>query len=194
MCRFRWLPVVLALLPLAALPARENARPERAEKADWATLEGCTLGESPSNDGDSFHVMHKGKEYIFRLYFVDCPEENNFFPDRVADQARYFGLTEKATLDVGVAAAKFTREQLKGPFTVSTRWEDAKGSSQLTREFANITVNGKDLAELLVENGFARIYGLREAAAEPEQKLRRLRQLESHAKARHVGAWAPRAK
>ena len=194
MCRLRWLPVVLALLPLAALPARENPRAERPVKADWTTLEGCTLSESPSNDGDSFHVMHKGKEYIFRLYFVDCPEENNFFPDRVAEQARYFGLSEKETLALGATAARFTREQLKGPFTVSTRWEDAKGSSQLTREFANITVNGKDLAELLVENGLARIYGMREAVADPEQKLHHLRQLESRAKSRHVGAWAPHTK
>ena len=30
--------------------------------------------ENPANDGDSFHVRAKEKEFIFRLYFVDTPE------------------------------------------------------------------------------------------------------------------------
>jgi len=40
----------------------------------WETLVDCKLKNNSFNDGDSFHVSHKGKEYIFRLYFVDTPE------------------------------------------------------------------------------------------------------------------------
>ena len=51
-----------------------------------------------ANDGDSFHVSVNGKEYIFRLYFVDTPEVDTEFPQRVKEQARYFGITpEQAT-------------------------------------------------------------------------------------------------
>jgi endonuclease YncB( thermonuclease family) len=40
------------------------------------------------NDGDSFHViLPDKKEVIFRLYFVDTPEEERVYADRIAEQA-----------------------------------------------------------------------------------------------------------
>ena len=179
--------ILAAWLALAwAGPA--SAR-DRAPAGGWTVLDGCTLGSSLSNDGDSFHVLHQGKEYIFRLYFVDCPEKDAYYPDRVAEQARYFGIDDKAVMKVGAQAAHFTQAQLQRPFRVETCWEDAKGSSQMPRQFAVVTVGGRDLAELLVENGLARIYGWR-TGADGEQKVRRLRQLEAKAKTRRVGGWA----
>lgn len=61
----------------------------------WKTLQNCRLVAHDSNDGDSFHVQHAGKEFIFRLDYVDAPETDADFPDRVAEQARYFALTPR---------------------------------------------------------------------------------------------------
>jgi len=50
------------------------APPMMCRAQSWQELTGCKFAEQDFNDGDSFHVKHKGKEYIFRLYFVDTPE------------------------------------------------------------------------------------------------------------------------
>jgi endonuclease YncB( thermonuclease family) len=103
--------------------------------------------------------MHKGKEYIFRLCFVDCPEAEDAVPERVDEQAEYFGVSREHILKTGRAAARFTASTLRGSFTVHTEWMDAKGDSQLQRFFAVVIVDGKDLAELLAANGLCRVYG-----------------------------------
>lgn len=79
-----------------------------AATREWATLQNCVLVQNPANDGDSFHVMHDGKEYVFRLYFVDCPEEDDRYSDRVAAQAAYFGVNEKQAHALAEQAAAFT--------------------------------------------------------------------------------------
>lgn len=54
---------------------------------DWQKLEGCQLIQNEWNDGDSFHVRTaEGTEFIFRLYFVDTPETDSRFPDRVVQR------------------------------------------------------------------------------------------------------------
>ena len=75
--------IVVASLFLAA-PARAVT--------PWEKLDDCQLIANPANDGDSFHVRHRGQEYIFRLYYVDAAETENEFPERVAEQAAYFKL------------------------------------------------------------------------------------------------------
>jgi len=61
-------------------------------------------------------------------------------------------------------AAAFTEKRLAAPFTVWTRWRPALGRSALGRVYCIIfTADGRDLNELLVENGLARIYGTRTA-------------------------------
>ncbi len=126
----------------------------------WQRLEGCKLLANPSNDGDSFHVEHGGREYIFRLYFVDCPESTNLVEDRVAEQAAHFRVSRAAVLRTGKLAAAFTAELLRRPFTVTTRFDDARGASQLPRYFAGVrTADGRDLAMLLAQAGLARAYG-----------------------------------
>lgn len=74
----------------------------------WDRLSGCKLLPNRSNDGDSFHVEHEGREYIFRLYFVDCPESSMQVPERVAAQAKDFGVSEEEVLDTGDEATVFT--------------------------------------------------------------------------------------
>lgn len=158
----------------------------------WVTLKDGHYLPNPANDGDSFHIRAGGKEYIFRLYFVDAPETETSVPERVADQAKYFGLTVPQTLRLGKEAQKFSRERLAHPFVVRTCMEDARGRSRLPRYFAFIQTQSDDLAEELIVNGLARIYG---AASTPSgmdcaaAEWQKLAELESKAKEEKVGGW-----
>jgi hypothetical protein len=58
--------------------------------SDWVTLENCRLIPNPANDGDSFHVSADGKEYLFRLYFVDAPETDAANPARLIETSETF--------------------------------------------------------------------------------------------------------
>lgn len=156
----------------------------------WEVLEGCRLLSRSGNDGDSFHVMHNGKEYIFRLYYVDTAETNLSYPARVADQARYFGISTEDTLRLGKEAVGFTARILsKAPFTVVTQWTDARGNSRLPRHYAFVITDDGDLDELLTAEGLVRVYGMKIDSGYGTQKQRVLKQLELEAKRDKLGAW-----
>ncbi len=158
----------------------------------WQTYENCTLLQNESNDGDSFHVRAGGKEYIFRLYFVDTPETDASIPDRVAEQAKYFHVSVPQTLQIGIEAERFTRARLARPFTVVTCKQDARGRSHLPRYFAFVQMGREDLAETLVANGLARVYGATAktpAGQEPEAEHRKLLQSEISARSQKLGGW-----
>ena len=148
----RVFPLAAVILACAAvsLPA----------KGPWFVLKNCRLLTHDSNDADSFHVQAGNREYIFRLYFVDAPETDASFPDRVAEQANYFGLTRTQTLQLGDYSRRFSKEKLlQGPFTVRTCMQGALGRSNKERFYAFIETTEGDLGELLVANGMARVHG-----------------------------------
>src|SRR5439155_18004617 len=122
-------------------------------------LENCRLIPNAGNDGDSFHVGANGKEYMFRLYFVDAPETDSADPARLIEQAKHFGVTVPQVIEVGEAAKAFTREKLAEPFTVTTRMANAMGRSGSKRFYAFVQTKDGDLGEQLVANGLARIHG-----------------------------------
>jgi endonuclease YncB( thermonuclease family) len=158
----------------------------------WEKLSGCRLLPNPANDGDSFHVKHKGKEYLFRLYFVDCPETTDVVPERLKDQAKWWHIEKDAVMPYGREAAVFTREFLKRGFTVFTRYEDARGRSAMKRNFAMVRVRGTFLSEALVEAGLARVYGY--ARVLPDGRAAKsyrshLDDIEADARAERKGAW-----
>jgi endonuclease YncB( thermonuclease family) len=162
----------------------------------WITYTNCTLEKSESNDGDSFHVRAPtGHIYIFRLYYVDAPEKDDDYPDRLKEQAAHFGITSSQVLSVGRLAARYATSQLgRGPFVVHTRKEDARGSSRKPRYYALITTcDGRDLAADLLRNGYARLFGmptkLPDGTAEHIVRWR-LKAAEQEARSRCVGGWA----
>jgi len=161
--------------------------------AEWQTLRGCQLLPNASNDGDSFHVEHDGTEYIFRLYFVDCPETDLSFPERVAEQGGHFGVSSEQAITLGKKAAAATASVLARRFTVVTRFQDARGRSALPRHFAFVkTSDGKDLAALLAGNGFARAFGVRADAPDGQsasEMLAHYAALEQRAKKKKLGAY-----
>lgn len=167
--------------------------PLRAESwqppsGNYVKLRGCSLIDSTANDGDSFMVRQGGKSFLFRLYAVDTIETTANYPDRLAAQARHFGITQEQALKCGLEAEKFTRRLLAQPFTVETCWQDAKGASQVPRYYAIITLSdGRDLAGQLAGAGLARVYGW--TPATPGFSLAKLQALERQARIRELGAY-----
>ena len=162
-------------------------------REQWTIFRNCQLIENESNDGDSFHVNVRGREYIFRLYFADAPETDATFPERVTEQAAYFRLTTPQALQIGGYARRFVEEKLRQPFTVRTCLQSGLGRSSLERFYAFIeTKDGQDLAELLVANGLARVHGSEATPAglsSPEREWHKLQRLENEARQERVGAW-----
>lgn len=164
----------------------------------FTVLRGARVVEHRDNDGDSFHIAHDGKEYEFRLYFVDCPESrlHQYNGDRIRQQGRYFGgLSTDRTIAIGREAKAFTRQLLEGgPFTIHTRWQPVYDSGRYYAFvfFPDAGVAGEELSEKLVKAGLCRIYT--EGAALPDGRREKdfaqhLRALEKEAKARKSGAW-----
>ncbi len=90
--------------------------------AELQTFTNVTYVDKPSNDGDSYTVKMKGKTYVLRLYYVDCPEttvDSDADTIRVREQMRNFGLPgAKETVELGKKAGEFTKKALAEPFTV----------------------------------------------------------------------------
>lgn len=169
--------------------------PVPAWAAEWETWKGCSYLPNDYNDGDSFHIRHDGQEYIVRLYFVDAPETDLSFPDRVAEQAQHHGKTEEETMHVGKYAGAVTAQVLSRPFKVLTRRQDARGRSALPRFYAFVTTSdGEDLGELLVENGLARSFGTAANAPGKESTAgmrARYDALEQSARKKQLGIYSP---
>ena len=175
--------IVLAmaiLLPLLA-PSAQAAKP-------WQTLEACQLVESTINDGDSFRVHWNGGELTVRLYFADTPEADYRFRDRTKAQADYFGISEEQAVEVGKMAKEFTKNALKGGFSVRTRWQGVFSGQKNSRKYGIVSVGGQDLAEMLVANGLARIHGMG-IGGQTWEEVERLKGLEAEAKKAKRGAW-----
>ncbi len=163
------------------------------EQSKWEVFSGCRLMTNQIVDGDSFHVLHKNREYIFRLYFVDAPESTLEFKDRIQEQALFFGISSNDVTRAGALAARFTREKLTGKdITVIMRHQNAMGRSSLPRYYAVVLVNGENLAEGLVANGLARIHAPRANWPDGPKStifVSHLKNLELAAKEKRIGIW-----
>jgi endonuclease YncB( thermonuclease family) len=121
------------------------------------------LIKNDGNDGDSFFVKAVGREFEFRLYFVDAPEK--YLSDRyenqrrrVAEQASEMGgITPEQAVEVGLEAKAYMESQLKGQaFTIYTQWEEVYDGE---RYYGFVELpDGSYLGNHLVEEGLARIH------------------------------------
>ena len=78
------------------------------------------------------------------------------------------------------------------PATVFTRWASALGSSRMPRYYGVVEVEGRNLADLLVENGLARLHGT--SVTQPDgtkiaDYLAHLMELQAVAREMRLGAW-----
>ncbi len=194
--RLVWHLALGVLLPWLPMPGLAQQRPTPAGTAAWETLAACRLLSDKTRDGDSFHVLHQGREYVFRLYSVDAPETETSYPDRVRDQAQHFGLPPSAIPPLGTVAGEFTARRLRREFTVVTRWENALGRGLLPRFYAVVLVGRTNLATELVRHGLARVHG-RHAdwpdAGGRRRFLSELRRAEAEARRHRRGGFHPSA-
>lgn len=131
----------------------------------WTRFDGATLVDDPRNDGDSFIVQTADGTLHARLYFVDCTETWDGAPyqrRRLREQARYFGLESVAIAkQFGEVATERTRELLREPFTLYTVFHATPGQRETPRYYSVIQLSdGRDLAEVLVQEGLARRVGV----------------------------------
>ncbi len=180
--------IICGAIWLAALDPSDA----RGKEKDWITLDNCQLVPNKANDGDSFHVRANDTEYLVRLYFVDAPETASVGPERLIDQAKYFGLSVPQVIEIGLDAKKFVDAKLSEPFSVVTRLAEGLGRSKVQRIYGFVRTKEGDLGEQLVANGLARIHGTTAAppggstSADEHEKLA---QLENEAKRQKVGGW-----
>jgi endonuclease YncB( thermonuclease family) len=156
-------------------------------------LNRCRLVTNSVVDGDSFRVVCKNREYGVRLYFVDAPETDPTLEERIEDQAAYFGITTANIPRAGEQAARFTREKLFGrEFTLQTRWQNALGRGNVARFYCEVLVDGKNLGEELVTQGWGRITGqkaVRPDGTRAATVINHLKNLELTAREQRRGVW-----
>ncbi|MEM7144530.1 MAG: helix-hairpin-helix domain-containing protein [Verrucomicrobiota bacterium] len=160
----------------------------------------CTLQPADWSDGDSFPVKFPdGRTFTIRLYGVDCMEmhiendESN--ARRLRDQRRWFGIADIIVAkSIGEEAKVTLAKILTEPFTVHTAFADGRGDPRYKRVYGFVTTaDGKDLAELLVQKGLARAFGVVRShptgtsAAEWREQLH---DFELLAAKNDAGAWA----
>ncbi len=211
-----WQLLVLVLAVIATVVARmqtgttgkSSAKPPHRDSSSapgksrpiatgtWEKFENCTLMDDRGNDGDSFILRHGGESHTFRLYFADCPEKyrSNLNAERLSQQAAHFGgISVESAVATGQEAREVSLDLLRaGPITMETRWEEVYDSG---RYYAFVRVGGKDLAELLISKGLARVHtaGAVRPGVASERPLRdSLFKLEQSARSRRLGAWGRR--
>lgn len=182
----------LRRIALCAVASAVAARATPAG-AQWTTIRNARLDETCFYDGDSFELFTARSRRVYRLYFVDAPETDNSFPDRVQEQAKYWRIPPDRIPQLGEEARRFAREFMKDGVVVHHRREDAGGRGD--RTFAWIESDGRGLDEALVEAGLARVFGkgVHLPDSTPEDRhWARLRAAERRAREARVGGWAER--
>jgi endonuclease YncB( thermonuclease family) len=161
----------------------------------WTVIKNCKFLDTEYFDADSFHIMCDGNEKIFRLYFVDAPETDYRF-GRIYKQSEYFETADEYVLEIGKEATRYVSTLLTNSLTIYTKWRGCGGQSRLKRYYAVVKVDGTDLAEMLVENGYARVFGTKTRYPDGEfakDVQARLELLEKQARTNRVGVWKFRA-
>ncbi|MBL9132275.1 MAG: hypothetical protein JNG86_13815 [Verrucomicrobiaceae bacterium] len=135
-----------------------------APKAEFEVFPKARLVESKNNEADTLRIklddLHE--ETVFTLYFVDAPDISLTHPQRVQEQARYFGLSQDQVTKAGEKAANYVTGLLKDrPLIVFTRWEPVPDRSRYYALIMVETDKGKVyLADLLMQHGHARLAGV----------------------------------
>ena len=178
------------LLALCALPGYSADKKPKP----WMRLDGCQYVADKSNDGDSFLVQCGRERFHVRLYFIDCPETDLSFPERVHEQYDYFGVTMDEATRAGARARDYVSAALRSrPFVVYTKKSFAQGRSKATRYYSLVAVDGHYLHEILLGEGLARNKGAAVALPTGEKArayVAALQGLEDRARVERRGLWA----
>ncbi|MCW0217160.1 MAG: hypothetical protein OJI67_02450 [Prosthecobacter sp.] len=156
------LPVPVAGVPGESLPG-EGGQPKKIEDR-FLIFPRATLVESRANEADTLRIRIGNDEHVFVLYFVDALEASMNHPQRVAEQARYFGhTTDNVIITAGEEASAYVAELLKTrPFEVITRWERVPNTLRYYALIRFLREDGQRvyLVDLLLRKGYARLDGV----------------------------------
>ncbi|WP_395743170.1 hypothetical protein [Prosthecobacter sp.] len=189
------LPVAVAQVP----PGQAAQEASRAPLQKFKIYPKAKLVESRANEADTLRVKLSDteEEHIFVLYYVDALDASLTHPQRVQEQARYFGVSSQRVIEEGQRATQYVTQLLKKqPFTVMTRWEEVPG---LSRYYAFILVEvspGRPvyLADLLVQQGYARVAGVTSGLPADSRSINdyalELQNLRRQAQQSKAGIWA----
>jgi endonuclease YncB( thermonuclease family) len=195
----RPLPAQALPVPVAQVVPGQTNDAGRAALPEFKIFPKARLIESRANEADTLRikVSDTEDEHIFVLYFVDAPDISLTHPQRVQEQARYFGVSSQRIVEEGQRAVQYVTQLLKEhPFTVMTRWEEVPG---LSRFYALILVEispGKQvyLADLLVQQGYARVAGVTSSLPADARSISdyalELQELRKRAQQSKAGIWA----
>lgn len=186
-------------IPGETLPD-EGLRP-KAVTEDFQIFPRTELVESRANEADTLRIRIGPEEHVFVLYFVDALEAGMTHPQRVADQARYFGhTTEQAVTATGTEAAAYVAELLKTrPFEILTRWERVPNTLRYYALVRYVREDGQRvyLTDLLLRKGYARLDGVTTPLpGDPRDLptyLAELMELGRKAREEKLGVWAKAA-
>lgn len=179
-----------------------KSKPSAAPLGELSILKGARLstGESPTA-AHSFYIIHEGKRMQLRLYGVDAPYPGDPTDREYQGDVRRAFRSADATIanDTADRAWSFTRSLLStNPFNVYTYNESAPPIGGRVHAF--VAVGGRTLGEALIENGFAVTIRMNDQAllpddSKPRDYQKKLRTLESAARAKRIGIWRkPEAK
>jgi len=179
------------------IAAEMEAKANVTKQGGYDVIAGCRLVDHRNNDGDSFLVrLGTGEEVVVRLYFVDAPESrrHQYNGKRIGHQARYFGISDADSVELGVMAKKFVLHELdQNTFTVYTQWQEVYDSGRYYA-FVKLNLDGEQrwLHEVLIDRGLARIYT--EGATMPDGESasaskRALKEREKRARKEQLGGW-----
>ncbi len=194
-------PEPLPALPVgvAQLPPGQSLDSGPAALPEFKVFPKARFIESRTNEADTLRikVSDTEDEQVFVLYFVDALDASWTHPQRVQEQARYFGVSGDKVVSEGLKATQYVTQLLKEcPFNVMTRWEQVPERS---RFYALILVehtpgNWVYLADLLVQQGFARVAGVTTSLPSDARSLNdyalELQALRKQAEQRKAGIWA----
>lgn len=194
-------PDALPALPVgvAQVPPGQNADGSPAPLPEFKVFPKARFIESRTNEADTLRikVSDTEEEHVFVLYFVDALDASWTHPQRVQEQARYFGVSGEKVVSEGQKATQYVTQLLKDrPFSVMTRWEQVPERS---RFYALILVEHTPgswvyLADLLVQQGFARVAGVTTSLPSDARSLNdyalELQALRKQAEQQKAGIWA----